>query len=57
MEETLRCARRTLECGVLRSAFGVVERLASEWIRRQTIEETLRCARRTLEKKKLHRAC
>jgi len=35
------------ECSALRCAFIVFQRLASEWIRRETMPETLRCARRT----------
>src|SRR5438034_7213142 len=41
-----RSGRRS-ECGALRCALGIIKRVASEWIRRDTAEETLRYARRT----------
>jgi hypothetical protein len=32
-----------------------IQRLAPEWIRRETVKETLRCARRTLAPEELSR--
>jgi hypothetical protein len=46
MRRTTLRVHRVPQCGALRSAFIVVQRLAAEWIRRQASKETLRCVRR-----------